>query len=106
MPGGDRTGPLGMGPMSGRGAGLCGGVQATGYLNRCGLGRGRGFRRMFQMTGEPGWMRYGYPAAQAAYEASFDEKDFLTRQKEVLQEQLRHLEKKLANCDEAGKENE
>ena len=25
MPGGDRTGPLGQGPMTGRGAGYCGG---------------------------------------------------------------------------------
>ena len=26
MPGGDRTGPMGMGPMTGRGAGYCGGA--------------------------------------------------------------------------------
>ena len=37
MPAGDRTGPEGMGPMTGRGAGNCAGV-ATDY----GIGRGRG----------------------------------------------------------------
>ena len=45
MPAGDRTGPEGMGPMTGRGAGLC----ATGQVNNTGPGfgyrRGRGFGR-------------------------------------------------------------
>ncbi len=100
MPGGDRTGPLGMGPMSGRGAGFCSGSRTADYLNMCGFGRGRGFRRIFQATGQPGWMRHGYPATQAMSEVSFDEKSFLTRQKEVLQEQLKHLEKQLANYGE------
>jgi hypothetical protein len=31
MPGGDRTGPRGMGAMSGRGAGYCGGSDTAGY---------------------------------------------------------------------------
>jgi hypothetical protein len=56
MPGGDRTGPMGMGSKTGRGAGYC-----TGYARpRCanflsgrsmGVGRGRGFRRMFNLIG-------------------------------------------------------
>ena len=48
MPAGDRTGPNGMGSMTGRGAGVCAGFAAPGYMNsgpaaRC--GRGRGFGR-------------------------------------------------------------
>lgn len=39
MPGGDRTGPAGQGPMTGRGAGPCGSGQGRGALG----GRGRGF---------------------------------------------------------------
>lgn len=42
MPKGDRTGPLGMGPKTGRAAGLCSGNSAPGYANpgpRLGLGR-------------------------------------------------------------------
>ena len=51
MPGGDGTGPLGQGPMTGRGAGFCAGFSTGGYANplpRVGRGRriGRGFRRM------------------------------------------------------------
>ena len=64
MPGGDRTGPAGMGPMTGRAAGFCAGYSAPGYMNPVGgrgywgwgrgggwgRGRGRGF----------GWARAGY----------------------------------------------
>ncbi len=52
MPGGDRTGPAGMGPMTGRGAGFCAGYGTAGYMNNAGncnggcggrgLGRGVG----------------------------------------------------------------
>ena len=31
MPGGDRTGPMGQGPMTGRGAGYCAGFGMPGY---------------------------------------------------------------------------
>lgn len=65
MPGGDRTGPMGMGPMTGRGAGFCAGYGVPGFMNRAfgagflgrGRGGGRGWRNMFYATGLPGWMR-------------------------------------------------
>ena len=41
MPRGDRTGPLGMGPMTGRAAGYCAGYPIPGYMNPYG-GRGMG----------------------------------------------------------------
>lgn len=48
MPRGDRTGPQGMGPMTGRGMGLCAGYDAPGYLNQGpGMGRGMGLARGF-----------------------------------------------------------
>jgi hypothetical protein len=40
MPGGDRTGPAGMGPMTGRRAGYCAGNTTPGAMN---LGFGRGY---------------------------------------------------------------
>ena len=48
MPGGDRTGPLGMGPMTGRGLGYC-----TGFtrFNRFAKSRELGFGRMCLITG-------------------------------------------------------
>jgi len=46
---GDRTGPAGMGPMTGRGAGYCAGFQVPGFANPVagrgiGYGAGRGGR--------------------------------------------------------------
>lgn len=64
MPGGDRTGPMGMGPMTGRAAGFCAGYAAPGYTTPAayggggfGRGGGRGRRRMFYATGLTGWQR-------------------------------------------------
>jgi len=61
MPGGDGTGPGGMGPMTGRAAGFCAGYPVPGYVNPVGgrgmgmgWGRGRGFGR------GRGWGRAGY----------------------------------------------
>jgi hypothetical protein len=51
MPGGDGTGPAGMGPMTGRAAGFCAGYPVPGFMNPIpggfggrgfGWGRGRG----------------------------------------------------------------
>ena len=78
MPFGDGTGPLGMGPMTGRGAGFCAGFGQPGFASplpgrRSGLGYGaplppgygyglgRGFGRGL---GRRWWGRggyYGYP---------------------------------------------
>jgi len=76
MPGGDGTGPLGMGPMTGRGAGYCAGFAVPGFVNhgfgggffgRCG---GRGRRNMFYATGLPGWARAGMGTSDAAMAAT------------------------------------
>ncbi len=64
MPGGDRTGPLGLGPRTGRGLGYCSGYGRPGFMTRFfgrfgfagrgwgrgagrGRGRGRGWRRFW-----------------------------------------------------------
>jgi hypothetical protein len=78
MPKGDGTGPMGMGPMTGRAAGACAGFGMPGFANpmggrgcgmRFGRGRGaggRGFRNMFNATGLTGWQRAaGGPMAAA-----------------------------------------
>lgn len=71
MPFGDRTGPLGMGPRTGRGAGFCSGHGVPGSMNAgfgrgLGMGRGRGggWRNWFRATGLTGRQRaFGWPAA-------------------------------------------
>jgi len=51
MPGGDRTGPRGMGPMTGRALGYCAGYDTPGYMKGPGMGFGRGW------GGGRGWGR-------------------------------------------------
>jgi hypothetical protein len=70
MPRGDRTGPMGWGPMTGRGAGFCAGFGVPGFMNRMGGGGawgrgawgagGHGWRHWYYATGLPGWMRAGW----------------------------------------------
>jgi len=87
MPFGDRTGPLGQGPRTGRGAGYCSGFAVPGSMNQGGgsgsFGRGRGGggrgrRNWFQATGLTGWQRAAGvsgapPAPQAAGLAESDQ---------------------------------
>lgn len=64
MPGGDGTGPMGLGQMTGRGTGYCAGFRVAGYANptpgrglgmgrRRGRGRGRGWRHPYSPDGLP-----------------------------------------------------
>ena len=43
MPAGDRTGPIGQGPVTGRRLGYCSGFDSPGFTKEAGYGLGRGF---------------------------------------------------------------
>ena len=66
MPAGDGTGPVGQGPMTGRGLGYCAGFPMPGYAwggpgrGFGGRGGGRGWRHGFRATGMTGWQRAGF----------------------------------------------
>mgnify|MGYP005625393287 CR=1 FL=1 len=71
MPNGDRTGPEGAGPMTGRGAGYCAGYSVPGYANPVGgygrgwgRGRGRGSGRGWRGGFGRGRFVYAVPAVQ------------------------------------------
>lgn len=70
MPAGDGTGPLGLGPMTGRAAGYCAGFPVPGYLSPVG-GWALGARLVLPAyTPEPyagAMVPYGYPAAYAGF---------------------------------------
>jgi len=75
MPGGDRTGPGGMGPMTGRAAGYCAGNNVPGYMNPYG-GRGMGYGGMMGGRGGGfgrgrGFGRYVPSVVPAAYPAAY-----------------------------------
>lgn len=85
MPGGDRTGPLGLGPKTGRGMGFCAGYQTSGYMNP-GFRRGRFWRRGFGRGF--GWRyqnKYDMPAEPVA----------LTKEEEkrILENELKEIER-------------
>ncbi|NCC61118.1 MAG: hypothetical protein EOM12_09275 [Verrucomicrobiae bacterium] len=101
MPGGDRTGPMGQGPMSGRGAGYCagnnqpgwtsapmGGGRAWGGGQGGGRGWGRGARR-FQGNAVPSWNQAAMapepppPAVPGTTEGNSMEQKFNNLQKQV-----------------------
>jgi hypothetical protein len=106
MPAGDRTGPTGMGPMSGRGAGYCGGLAGPGAGRGRGRGAGgrsfggRGWRHWFHATGLPGWMR---PRAQPPLEAggsdATTEKQALQNRVEALQAEMDAIKQRLGDVD-------
>jgi hypothetical protein len=75
MPRGDRTGPQGAGPMTGRAAGYCAGYSVPGFMNPIG-GYGRGWRRGRGRGFGRGWERgriaYSPPAVvQPAYPPAY-----------------------------------
>ncbi len=118
MPRGDRTGPIGMGPMSGRAAGYCAGFGMPGYMNPMpgrgfgigrgrgwwahGFGAGRGWRHWYYATGLPGWMRYGRHRPMLGYPAFFAqpdpemEKQWLRRDAEALKSELDSIQERLS----------
>ena len=104
MPRGNRTGPLGAGPMTGRGAGYCAGYPTPGFDNPAptrfaGFRRGGGafgWRHMFYATGLPGWLRgRSAPAApQSEVEALEEQANWLKDQLNAINERLKALGKR------------
>jgi len=127
MPGGDGTGPGGMGPMTGRAAGYCAGYAVPGYMNPVGgrgfgaYGRGRGGgwgrRNWYYATGLTGWQRAAmgpYPAAQG-YQAPYavpyapamttqQQLDALKGQAEYLEDALKNVKKQMDEIQSASGE--
>ena len=114
MPRGDRTGPMGIGPMTGRGAGFCAGYGMPGYAG-FGFGRayrgrgrsmfgswgGRGWRHWFYATGMPGWQRFGaWDPNYAVPPVAEAETDVLKNQAEFLKSQLAGIEKRLGELEQ------
>ncbi len=109
MPRGDGTGPMGMGPMTGRAAGYCAGYSTPGYANPIigrgfgfgrGWTRGRGFVRGF-------WRYSNYPVAsvraqtlpvQPTYTKE-DELADLRAEKELIERDLKAIEARIAELE-------
>jgi len=107
MPRGDRTGPMGMGPMTGRAAGFCAGYDAPGYASSAGgrawggrggaggRGGGRGWRNMYYATGLPGWARTGAGFPSAPAWTAEQERAALQAQARAMEEALQGVRERL-----------
>ncbi len=95
MPGGDRTGPTGTGPMTGRRQGFCVGNDTAGAY----YGRGFGFRRGAGRNFRHGYVgRYGHrnDTVPVFTNDKEEEKRYLEREIGVLKDRLSFLENKLS----------
>lgn len=123
MPYGDGTGPLGLGPMTGRAAGYCAGFPVPGYMNPyvaipCRwFGRGRGFRHWYWATGLPGWARasiglpawggWVYPGFHPYYGQELTpqkEAEILKKQAEAIQEELKSINERIKTLEKLASE--
>ena len=117
MPRGDGTGPMGLGPMTGRGAGYCAGYPVPGFMNPAaggwgrgfgrgmgrGWGRGMGWRRGFAGWGAPGFVPYGAAAFAAPTATAKEEAQVLRDQAAGMREALEQINARLAEIEKAGK---
>lgn len=121
MPRGDGTGPAGLGPMTGRGAGFCSGFHAPGYMNpgpglglRRGLyyGWGRGFGQGYARGYRRFWNRaypffrhpvYSWSVPFGYYVAPIDEETALRDEAQAIRDEIKLLEARLAEIEESIK---
>ena len=108
MPRGDRTGPAGWGPMTGRRMGYCAGYDAPGFSSPGpGMGYGRGWGR--GMGYGRGWGR-GYPAygpgpmvpapVYAPRPDPDEERRYLEQCSEQLERELEDIKKRMKELEE------
>jgi hypothetical protein len=103
---------MGAGSRTGRGLGYCADYGVPGYSNTRyrfqgrrfgGFGRGRGFKRMYYATGQPGWARFGYgqapataPQAPVQAPAKGQEISFLEQEQKEIESELEAIKKRIA----------
>ena len=112
MPRGNGTGPAGMGPMTGRGAGYCAGFGSPGFTNPAGRGLGfgrgggRGWRHWYAATGLTSWQRAAAgwfpPAPQPP--SREQELEMLKMQSEALSRELEAIRGRIAEVESAAKQ--
>jgi len=93
MPQGDRTGPNGQGPMTGRGMGFCSGSNTPGYMNsESGRGMGRGFGRGRRFGFRQGFVQ---PQVQPQVITEAQEKEMLKQELEAIKAEQSEIEAQL-----------
>jgi len=103
MPRGDGTGPMGMGSMTGRRAGFCVGTQVQAAPNAPGMFGSFGCRRggagMMRGSGFQARNQFAVQQGVQANAMVGNEKEILTRQVNLLEQQLQQVKQRLENID-------
>lgn len=102
MPGRDRTGPSGLGPMTGRRMGFCADNDNQYYSNR-----GLGFRRGYGGGYGRGYglgFRYGYGNINIENNPSVSDKTIIENDIRIIKDQLSSLEEQLKRTGEKSDE--
>lgn len=115
MPGRDRTGPVGMGPMTGRAAGFCAGNATSGFTGPS-FGHGFGRRLGRGFTGGRGsrwggfYPRYGYDVPPAGFYSQpgpqVNEVDMLKEQAAYLENALEGIKQRMSAIEAEKKAKE
>ena len=114
MPGGDGTGPVGQGPMTGRATGFCAGNSVPGYTNAVGgrrfwargRGGGRGWRNWFGLARpRAGYRRLGYGGVVPFAQGLTVEQEVkgLKGQAEFLQNNLSQVSERIEQLEKESK---
>ena len=97
MPRRDGTGPMGFGPMTGRGAGYCSGHPNSEFMNT-------GFRRGYFGWGR-GWRRWpqSIQNQEQYYPTKNEEKEMLNQELNSLKQEIALIEKRLQDFKDQKK---
>ncbi|MCF8019330.1 MAG: DUF5320 domain-containing protein [Vallitaleaceae bacterium] len=88
----DGTGPMGLGPLTGRGLGVCAGSRAVRYGAGLGMGLGLGLKMACRCGFGHG---YGRNTMNVDQSTNLSQKDRLHEEKEILQKRLEAIGKAL-----------
>jgi len=100
MPGGDSTGPMGTGPRTGRGAGLCAETGMRGYARR-GLGRGMGGRGFGRGWGRGARFNASRQNPLISQPDPNDERQMLEQEAAYLKNQVEQIQNRLNELGES-----
>ncbi|NOR15766.1 MAG: hypothetical protein GQ544_08685 [Candidatus Aminicenantes bacterium] len=105
MPRGNRTGPLGQGPRTGRAMGYCSGYPTPGFTQGglgMGFGRGQAYRHGFAPGNRMGW---GYnPWQYSPYSpapSQEEELEVLKNQAEILAQQQNEIKQRITDLEKS-----
>jgi len=120
MPGGDRTGPLGLGPRTGRAAGFCSGYIFPGYMSpvprfRRGFvrGLGRGFGRGYWHQGRGFWWynninpyirQQDYNIGLSQQPTKEEEKVYFENMVKELEDEIKYIKSRIQDLSKEKKE--